>query len=45
MGTTASTVVRLEASIVSKKHSPTLDALRKYAADVADLIRVTRRQV
>jgi DNA-binding XRE family transcriptional regulator len=31
MGTTASAVARLEASLVSEKHSPSLSTLRKYA--------------
>jgi ribosome-binding protein aMBF1 (putative translation factor) len=32
MGTTASAVSRLEASLVSEKHSPSFATLRKYAA-------------
>jgi DNA-binding XRE family transcriptional regulator len=32
MGTTASAISRLEASLSSEKHSPSLSTLRKYAA-------------
>ncbi|SAK39209.1 XRE family transcriptional regulator [Caballeronia pedi] len=41
MGTTPSAVVRLEASIVSKRHSPTLDALRRYAAACGKTLRIS----
>lgn len=40
MGTTASAVVRLEASIISKKHSPTLDTLYRYAAACSKTLRI-----
>ncbi len=32
MGTKASAVARLESALVSGKHSPSIDTLRKYAA-------------
>ncbi len=31
MGTTASAVARIEASLISEKHSPSISTLRKYA--------------
>ncbi|MDR5778268.1 helix-turn-helix transcriptional regulator [Caballeronia sp. LZ065] len=41
MGTTASAVARLEASLVSEKHSPSIATLRKYAAACGKTLRIT----
>ncbi|MGZ8159869.1 MAG: helix-turn-helix domain-containing protein [Methylobacter sp.] len=40
MGTKASAVARLESALVSGKHSPSLDTLRKYAAAVGKKLEV-----
>ena len=40
MGTKASSVARLESALVSGKHSPSLDTLRKYAAAVGKKLEV-----
>ncbi|WP_370653401.1 helix-turn-helix domain-containing protein [Caballeronia sp. Lep1P3] len=41
MGTTASAVARLEGSLVSEKHSPTLATLRKYATACGKTLRIS----
>ncbi len=40
MGTKASAVARLESALVSGKHSPSIDTLRKYAAAVGKRLEV-----
>jgi ribosome-binding protein aMBF1 (putative translation factor) len=40
MGTKASAVARLESALVSGKHSPSIDTLRKYAAAVGKKLKV-----
>lgn len=40
MGTKASAVARLENTLVSGKHSPSIDTLRKYAAAVGKKLEV-----
>ncbi len=40
MGTKASAVARLESALVSGKHSPSIDTLRKYAAAVGKKLEV-----
>jgi len=40
MGTKASAVARLESSLVSDKHSPSIDTLHKYAAAVGKKLEV-----
>lgn len=40
MGTKASAVARLESALVSGKHSPSIDSLRKYAAAVGKKLEV-----
>lgn len=40
MGTQAPAVARLEASLVSGKHSPSLATLRKYAAAVGKRLKI-----
>ena len=40
MGTKASAVERLESALVSGKHSPSIDTLRKYAAAVGKKLEV-----
>jgi DNA-binding XRE family transcriptional regulator len=40
MGTKASAVARLESALISGKHSPSIDTLRKYAAAVGKKIEV-----
>ncbi|MCX7103128.1 MAG: helix-turn-helix transcriptional regulator [Methylobacter sp.] len=40
MGTKASAVARLESDLVSGKHSPSIDTLRKYAAAVGKKLEV-----
>ena len=40
MGTKASAVARLESALVSGKHSPSIETLRKYAAAVGKKLEV-----
>ena len=40
MGTTASAVARLEGSLISEKHSPSVATLRKYAAACGKTLRI-----
>jgi len=40
MGTKASAVARLESALVSGKHSPSIETLRKYAAAVGKRLEV-----
>ena len=40
MGTKASAVARLESALISGKHSPSIDTLRKYAAAVGKKLEV-----
>ncbi|MDD5271501.1 MAG: helix-turn-helix transcriptional regulator [Methylovulum sp.] len=40
MGTKASAVARLESALVSGKHSPSIDTLRKYAAAIGKKLEV-----
>lgn len=40
MGTKVSAVARLESALVSGKHSPSIDTLRKYAAAVGKKLEV-----
>ncbi|TAN68790.1 MAG: XRE family transcriptional regulator [Methylobacter sp.] len=40
MGTKPSAVARLESALVSGKHSPSIDTLRKYAAAVGKKLEV-----
>lgn len=41
MGTTTSAVSRLESSLASEKHSPSLATLRKYAAACGKSLRIS----
>ncbi|WP_322061402.1 helix-turn-helix transcriptional regulator [Paraburkholderia sp. J63] len=41
MGTTTSAVSRLESSLASEKHSPSLATLRKYAAACGKTLRIS----
>ncbi|MFX1766158.1 helix-turn-helix transcriptional regulator [Paraburkholderia sp. A1RI-2L] len=41
MGTTTSAVSRLESSLASEKHSPSLATLRKYAAACGKILRIS----
>ncbi|WP_408584906.1 helix-turn-helix domain-containing protein [Paraburkholderia bannensis] len=41
MGTTTSAVSRLESSLASEKHSPSLSTLRKYAAACGKSLRIS----
>ncbi|WP_250462752.1 helix-turn-helix transcriptional regulator [Caballeronia sp. GAFFF2] len=41
MGTTASAVARLEASLASEKHSPSVSTLRKYAAACGKRLKIS----
>ncbi|MFC4706476.1 helix-turn-helix domain-containing protein [Paraburkholderia caffeinitolerans] len=41
MGTTTSVVSRLESSLASEKHSPSLATLRKYAAACGKSLRIS----
>ncbi|AQH00083.1 MULTISPECIES: helix-turn-helix domain-containing protein [Caballeronia] len=40
MGTTASAVARLEGSLISEKHSPSVATLRKYATACGKTLRI-----
>ena len=40
MGTTASAVARLEGSLISEKHSPSLATLRRYAKACGKTLRI-----
>ncbi|BAN21916.1 helix-turn-helix domain protein [Caballeronia insecticola] len=41
MGTTASAVARLEGSLISEKHSPSISTLRKYAKACGKTLRIS----